>query len=114
MTYFKNNNFGFQLPDGRYVISEDELEEIKEMKRLKKEISKLRQNYEIEKGESSWIILSYESRDESSTDIDSAQAEYCREQAAKTAERVMLEFDQWEQRNFQIGTRINSQNNINT
>jgi kinesin family protein 6/9 len=88
----KNNNFGFQLPDGRYVISEDELEEIKEMKRLKKEISKLRQNYEIEK----------------------AQAEYCREQAAKTAERVMLEFDQWEQRNFQIGTRINSQNNINT
>ena len=53
MTYFKNNNFGFQLPDGRYVISEDELEEIKEMKRLKKEISKLRQNYEIEKGESS-------------------------------------------------------------
>jgi kinesin family protein 6/9 len=86
----KNNNFGSQLPDGRYVISEDELEEIKEMKRLKKEISKLRQNYEIEK----------------------AQAEYCREQAAKTAERVMLEFDQWEQRNFQC-TRNNSQNNIN-
>merc|ERR1719361_3416635 len=38
----KNNNFGFQLPDGRYVISEAELEEIKEMKRLKKEI----QNYD--------------------------------------------------------------------
>ena len=48
--FIQNNNFGSQLPDGRYVISEDELEEIKEMKRLKKEISKLRQNYEIEKG----------------------------------------------------------------
>lgn len=79
----KNCNFGSQLPDGRYVISEDELEEIKEMKSLKNEIERMRKNYEIFK----------------------AQAEYCREQSAKTAERVILEFDQWEQRNFATSSR---------
>ena len=73
------------------MISEEELEEIKEMRRLKQEILKLRKNYQIEK----------------------AQAEYCRDQAAKTAERVIFEFDQWEQRNFQCA-RAHSQNNMNT
>lgn len=79
----KNSNFGSQLPDGRYVISEDELEEIKEMKNLKNEIEKMRKNYEIYK----------------------AQAEYCRDQSAKTAERVIHEFDLWEQRNFATSSR---------
>ena len=80
---FQNSNFGSQLPDGRYVISEDELEEIKEMKSLKNEIEKMRKNYEIYK----------------------AQAEYCRDQSAKTAERVIHEFDLWEQRNFATSSR---------
>jgi len=88
----KNDKMGSQLPDGRFVISEDELEDIKAMKQLKKEIAETRQQYEIHK----------------------AQAEYCREQAAKTAERVIQEFDAWEQRNFQTQTRLDmpSQNTV--
>ena len=75
----KNTEFGTQLPDGRRVISEDELENIRKMRKLKEEILEQRQEYKILK----------------------AQAEYCREQAALTAERVMMEFEAWEQRNFQ-------------
>lgn len=74
----KNAKFGTQLPDGRRVISEDELENIRKMRKLKEEILEQRQQYEVLK----------------------AQAEYCREQAALTAERVMMEFEAWEQRNF--------------
>ena len=75
----KNAKFGTQLPDGRRVISEDELLNIRKMRKLKEEILEQRQQYEILK----------------------AQAEYCREQSVVTAERVMTEFEAWEQRNFQ-------------
>ena len=75
----KNVKFGTQLPDGRRVISEDELLNIRRMRNLKEEILEHRQQYEILK----------------------AQAEYCREQSVITAERVMLEFEAWEQRSFQ-------------
>jgi len=80
----KNVKFGTQLPDGRRVISEDELLNIRRMRKLKEEILEHRQQYEILK----------------------AQAEYCREQSVITAERVMLEFEAWEQRSFQTQVSI--------
>ena len=80
----KNAKFGTQLPDGRRVISEDELLNIRKMRKLKEEILEQRQQYEILK----------------------AQAEYCREQSVVTAERVMMEFEAWEQRNFQTQVSV--------
>ena len=75
----KNVKFGTQLPDGRRVISEDELLNIRRMRKLKGEILEHRQQYEIL----------------------SQQAEYCRQQSVVTAERLMMEFEAWEQRSFQ-------------
>jgi len=75
----KKSTFGSELPDGRKFIDEDELEKLKELKRLKAEIISASESYDIHK----------------------RQAEYCRQQAQKAAERVIFEFNQWEARNFQ-------------
>ena len=69
----KNTKFGSLLPDGREIIDEDELEKLKSLKALKKEIFEDAKKY----------------------DIYMRQAGYCREQAQKTAERILEEFDQW-------------------
>lgn len=75
----KKATFGSELPDGRKFIDEDELEKLNELKTLKHEINETSESYQIHK----------------------TQAEYCRQQAQKAAERVIFEFNQWEARNFQ-------------
>ena len=74
----KNTKFGSLLPDGREIIDEDELEKIKSLKILKQEIFEDSKQY----------------------DIFMKQAGYCREQAQRTAERIIEEFDQWILRTF--------------
>lgn len=69
------------LPDGRPVIDEQKLQNLLQLKKLKQEISDSESKFHVNK----------------------AKAEYCREQARKIAERVVIEFNQWESRTFQSG-----------
>jgi len=76
------------LPDGRPVITEDKLADILKLKSLKQELTDAEKKFHVSK----------------------SKAEYCRDQARKIAERVVIEFAEWEKRTFGLpATSGNSQ-----